>query len=250
MAIPGKGCAKTAVIVAGLLLILAGVGLLLFNAQGAELLRRQVETHLTQSLGVRVTVGAARPHVRETALLLEDVSLMNPPGFGAGPAVEHGRVRIVIDPGTLLSAEPRVSGVTLEDTTVHLRHEIGQGINLRSLIERLRARPAADPPGAEPSSLLPWRRWRVDEVRGDGATVRVSSNILPAANLQLELEPFALTEFDGQSFASTPQLAAALLRTYGTRALAPGTLVAPIADALKAALEGNEPDPGNPAEAE
>lgn len=230
MAVPGKGCAKTLAIVLGLALVLAGVGVVLLNTRGMDALRRTAETRLTEAVGSRVEVGRLAPEIRNGVLVLENVRVMNPAGFAESPALEHGRVRVTVDPRTLLSSEPVIREIVVDDTTVYLQHELAHGLNLRALIDQARARAGAEPGDA------PRQRWRVDTLRSDGARVLASSNILPAASVELNVEPFELTEFDGDPHAGLSELAAALLRDYGRRALAPGTLVAPLADALRAAL--------------
>ena len=130
-----KSCLRVALVIPGLLLIAAGIGVIVLRGPIKNASRSSIEETLTRILQARTTVDAVALSPWKQTLELRGIAIWNPEGYKEGVAVEYERVVSQFDLSSLLSETPTVDRISLEGGQINLRYEAGRGVNLKQLAE-------------------------------------------------------------------------------------------------------------------
>ena len=235
-----RSCLKTLMVSIGIVLILIAVLLLLAATQLKTVARGGIERTLSLAFLTDVTVEDVDIVLQEGHVELHNLVVGNPASFRSGPAMELGTVVADLDLKTLFSATPTIRSIVVRDVHVTLRHELAEGANLAMLARhasRFSKRDEAEggegsEPAASPSDG-PGREFIIQELRCEGATVAMSSNLVPSSGVKVEVAPFTMTEISNSQPISTADLSAVFIRSLIRQTLSTKGLLRPIADLLR-----------------
>lgn len=231
----------------GMVLILAAILLLLAATQLKTVARSGIERSLSFAFLTDVSVDSVDLALWEGHVELHNLTINNPASFRSGPAMELGTIVADLDLKTLFSATPTLRSLVIKDVRVNLRHELAEGANLVMLARH--ASRFSKPDSAEgettdkSSPKRPARAARefiIQELRCEGATVVLSSNLIPISGVQVEVAPFTITEIRNNRPVSAADLSAIFIRSLIRQTLSTKGLLRPIADLLR-----GEEDSGN-----
>lgn len=240
-----KTLIKVVLGVIGLVLIALTVLALVARPRIEEYFRERLVQTLSYIYLTDVTLTEVTIHPFDRSLELEGLRIHNPEGFANEPAMEFGRIRVFMDGSSLLTGTPVINLVELEQSAIHVRHELLSGVNLSVLArraERLKAvAETADesattaetqtppPPGAR-------RKYLIKELSSDIMTIDVSSSVLPVGNHGLDLAPFELHDISPDTPVTIAEMSVIFLRSIVQEKVSLEGLAGPIMDALKNAF--------------
>ncbi|HOF40194.1 MAG TPA: hypothetical protein PLD73_08980 [Candidatus Hydrogenedentes bacterium] len=235
-----RSCLKTLMVSIGIVLILIAILLLLAATQLKTVARSGIERTLSFAFLTDVSVESVDLVLQEGHVELHNLTVNNPASFRSGPAMELGTIVADLDLKTLFSATPTLRSLVIRDVRVNLRHELAEGANLVMLARH--ASRFSKPDGAagetadKSTSKRPARAARefiIQELRCEGATVLMSSNLIPLSRVQVEVAPFTITEFSNNRPVSAADLSAIFIRSLIRQTLSTKGLLRPIADLLR-----------------
>lgn len=219
-----KGCLKTCLIIAGILLILGAVASLLLASQAGAYLKGGVEAALTAAAGAPATIERFEILPLRQCIHIQGLAVNNPPGWKSEPAMTVDSVLVTFDAKSLFSKTPRITCVDVQGATVNLRYDLTRGWNLAQL-----AKTAPDVPGEQTAAIpRPARKaFRVEECRCRDIKVCLVGALLPGKMLNLNVAPFNLTDFKEQP-VTIAQSTGIFLRSVLTETLTLKGLLKPI----------------------
>jgi uncharacterized protein involved in outer membrane biogenesis len=239
-----RSCLKTLMVGTGILLILIAVLLIVAATQLKTVARSGIEHSLSLAFLTDVTVGEVGVVLHEGHIEIHDVIVGNPASFRTGSAMELDTVIADVDVRTLFSRTPTVDRIIVKGARVDLRHELAEGANLVMLARnasRFSKKDDGEPAGAPPApSNGPGREFLIKELCCEGATVAMSTNLIPMSGLKVEVAPFTLTDIGKDRPISTPELSAIFVRSLIKQTMSTKGLLRPIADLLQG--EGDDAD--------
>ena len=162
-------------VVIGLVLIAIGVAAVALSTQLEKYGRAWLEDRLSHLFDTRVELKSLQVAPLQHGLFLEGLTIFNPEGFDARPAMRSERLSLSADPRTLFSDKPALDQLTLERVEVWTD---GLGKNLQALLERAAALFAG------PSPPLPIR---IKKLVCTGGTIH-------AGPAPVTLRPFELSD--------------------------------------------------------
>lgn len=186
----------------GLVLILLGVAALLVFTQAQDFLGSRVGHIVTTALGSDATVGGIGIDPGARAIVLKDVKLKNPAGFKEGDALTCGRVLIVFSIHTVLSKQPAISLIELQDTHIYNRYEVGRGTNLAALAKKYAEAPVDED-----------LQFTVDKLVCEGAKLHLSTNLLPGASVPINMAKIEMVDLEHGKPITTERTTSIFLRT-------------------------------------
>ena len=222
---------RFAVATVGGLLIVVGVAVLLLSSHAARFVKPAVERRLTEVFGTQTTMDSIAFSPIKGAVAIRGLAVINPEPFKGEPALRFGRIEIQCDPQSMLTRNPTVRQVLLEDGQVSLRYELGRGTNLGVL-----AKHAAEFAEAQ-KARKGTRSFIIEKLECKPTKVELSSNILPGAALPLNLVSFTRTDLSKESPVTPPQMAAIVIRSLLTEILTVKGILTPVATRLKEELQ-------------
>ncbi len=216
-------------IVIGLALIAVSIAGLIFSSRVEGFLRPGLESRLGHIMGTDVEIAALRIVPARRGIELRDVTVLNPPSFKLGPALECEK--IVVRPvfQSLLSSAPALEEILLDGMTIHLRYELGEGTNLGHLARQ--AAGHADQPATGWSMIR--RPLRVNTVRCSGADMKIRSNVTPGIPLSLRIEAFELKNVGEGKPVSAARLTSIILKSIMMEAVTLKGLFRPLVDLIR-----------------
>ena len=159
-------------------------------------------------------------------------------GYHARRRAEGGWPVDRLRPAGLLSTPMRSCYARPEHGRLRPMHgfEAGDVLLPRSCRGRRRAQPLEmrylRQRGSGPSDG-PGREFIIQELRCEGATVAMSSNLVPSSGVKVEVAPFTMTEISNSQPISTADLSAVFIRSLIRQTLSTKGLLRPIADLLR-----------------
>jgi len=213
----------------GLVLILLGVAALLVYTQGQDFLGTRVGRIVSTALGSDARIGGIGIDPGKRAVVLKDVALKNPQGFKEGDALTCGRVNVVFSASTLISKEPVISLIELEDTHVYSRYEIGQGTNLNALAKKY-----AEAPANEDLQFI------VRKLVCKDGKLHLSTNLLPGASFPINMDKIELVDLEHGKPITTEQTASLFIRSLLEEVLTLKGLGSSVYDTIGDELKGYE----------
>ncbi|NIA12650.1 MAG: AsmA family protein [Nitrospiraceae bacterium] len=207
-----KGCLKIVVAAVGMVLILAAIATLLLITQTDTYANDALCRLISDAAKTEVTLDRVRLLPQQQAIELHGLTVMNPPPLKPEPAIEIGRLYIQFDLKTLLSKTPRIRRIEVDEAVVHLHYRAAKGTNIGLLATRAQQAANAQPaPGSQAQDEK--RTFTIDEFTCKGASVSLSTNLLPASEVDLNIAPFTLTGDVANRDITPAELTAIFLRT-------------------------------------
>lgn len=219
----------------GLVLIVMAIGAILFSTQAGAVADAAFERMLGYIYQTDVTIDHVTFLPRERAMLVQGLTIQNPPPFKAGPAIEMGELLVTVAPTTLLSSQPVVKEVLMKDAEFYIRYEVGRGSNLGKLDENARRFNTSQPASSKP--VLATREYVIKSFRSEKATLDVSANFVPGTSLQLDVAPFTLDDLSSSNPVSTMDIGTLFIRSVLREAISVRGLLKPVADKLNDELQ-------------
>ncbi|MBM3290307.1 MAG: hypothetical protein FJY92_09165 [Candidatus Hydrogenedentes bacterium] len=214
----------------GLLLIVMAVGAIMLGTQAGGVADAALERLIGYVYQTEVTIDHVVFLPRERAVLVQGLTIHNPPPFKTGPAIAMGELLVRVDPMTLLSSKPVVREAVMRDAEIYVRYEIGRGANLGKLDENAR-RFKTSPPTAQ-GPMLASREYVINSFRSEKAKLDISASFVPGSSLQLDIAPFTLEDLSSQTPVSTTQIGSLFIRSLLREAVTVRGLMKPVADKL------------------
>lgn len=221
-----KGCLKSAVILAGIVLILGAVASLLLMAQADTWLKRGAEAGISVAAGAPVRIERLRIMPLRQCMEIQGLAVENPPGWKAGSALTVESVLVNLDAKTLFSKTPRVKQVDIQGATVNLRYDAAQGWNLSKLVKM----PGIDNAGGVVDKL--GRRFQIESCQCRDVKVCLSGGIVPDKLVALDLQPFTLENIE-QNPVTVAQSTSIFLRSVVAQTLSLNGLLKPVQTELR-----------------
>jgi len=190
------------------------------------LVRSNVPARMSEALGVPVTLNDADAGLGGD-IRLERLAIANPKGYEDAQALRVHSLSADVKATSLLSDVVEVRTLTVERPHLSIEFE-GLQSNVRSLIDNL-----------PPSENEKGKRFRIDRLTIEGATVRLTSDQIPGGTRTLTLPTIALSNVGTSEGAATMgQLASEVLRALLREALKHGAeLPSQLAESLGQAVQ-------------
>ena len=187
------GCLKFVVAAVGMVLILVAIAALLLVTQTDTYANDALCRLIGNAAKTEVTLDRVRLLPQQHAIEFHGLTVMNPPPLKSKPAIEIGRLHIQFDLKTLLSKSPRIRRIEVDEAVVHLHYRAAKGTNIAMLAERAQQAANAQPAPGSQQAADRARTFTIDEFTCKGAAVSLSTNLLPASEVDLNIAPFTLT---------------------------------------------------------
>lgn len=193
----------------GLLLIGIAVAVLLLSTQLEALATGQVEARLGNILGTEVTVEKIRWAPFETGIILDQVTVRNPPEFKPEPAIYCESILIQFRPETIFSETPTIRRVSAKGTDLTLRYGT-EGANLLKIAGN--ARTFAE---TEAQRTDQRRQPVIETLACDESKLRIA----PGPPIPLSIAPFEIDGRDGLTGIPAAKGANVMLRSLLAEAM-------------------------------
>jgi uncharacterized protein involved in outer membrane biogenesis len=218
---------KFSFIALGLVLIALGLSAILFVSR-AQVARHGLEETLTYCFGAETSVESLAIAPSLDAVELKGLTVANPPNFPEGTAITAEKIRISFDLASLLQETPTLSLIRVEGAHFHLRHSLGQGVNLGQL-----AKHAVDLAGSTDGPRGAQRKVIINRLEVEDAKLSLDNALLPEDALALEVPSIAIDDVGGDAPISTGQAGAEILQRVLSESLSLQGVMKPLADALQ-----------------
>ena len=119
----------------GLVLIAVAVGGILLVTQLEDPIREFLETQASDVFGAEVEIGTLSWTLSQPGILLEDLRILNPPGFSEKPAFNCESVHFQLRPETMFAEHPAIARMEVTGSQANLDYVLGQGTNLGKLAQ-------------------------------------------------------------------------------------------------------------------
>ena len=230
-----KSCLKVALAAVGLILIALGVAAIVAGLRVEKSAKTGIERTLSYVYGTRVTVDDVSVSFGDQMLELKGLTVYNPSEFPAGPAMQFGSIVVKPELRSLLGDTPTINEVVVRDGKVNLRYELRKGTNLGQLAA------TASRFAETENQDAPWgarRTFVIKELRTEAAVIDLSANVLPLANVELDVSPFTLKELSSDRPVQAAELSAVFIRSLLTEGVTLKGVLEPVGDRLQTELAG------------
>lgn len=237
--------------------ILIGAGILVTLIVGAAvfllssldtIVKKVIEDVGTQVTGVKVSVGAVKISLSEGKGSISGLSIANPPGFSADPAIRLGEIALALDTGSLNKNPIVVKDVTVVSPFVAYEMASG-GSNIDAIQKNVKAFSAKQGAGgkaepAKPAGKDEEKKLVIERLAITGGQVKLAAGGIPGAEGTAKLADIVLTNIgkDGGG-ASSAQVAQKVMDALVNGALKSatsfGNLLGGVGDKAKALVPGD-----------
>jgi hypothetical protein len=219
---------KTVGIVAGALIVVAGVAAAVVLGQLGRLIENGVEKHGPGLTGTDVDLGSARVSIFSGEGELKSLSIDNPEGFSDDKAFDLGRIRIAVDPKSLASDVVHIRQIVVDGPKLLAEFDASGRSNLNAILDHVRAA-AGGGKGSGGSGDGAGKKMIIDEFRFENAEARAFA---PAFNLDktVKVPPVVLKELGKRQGGA----AAADIANQVMRPIVDGTVKAASREYLRA----------------
>lgn len=217
-----KAALKFGLTALGLFLIIVGIGGLVVYTQAERYASRTMAEMLATSFGSTASIDSISVSPGKKAVILHGVTLNNPAKFKEGEALTSERVIVQMDLMSLLSDSPVIEQLTFLGTNIHYRHELLDGTNIGVLAKQFEKASSVDP-----------SKFVVKKIRCKDARATFSTNLLPKANMDVELVTVELNDLDNGQPVSGSEMASFFLRSLIKETMTINGLLSPLLQQLK-----------------
>jgi uncharacterized protein involved in outer membrane biogenesis len=219
-----KNVLKFGMTALGLLLILIGVAAIVAYTQIDRFGYPLMADALSEAFGQKVSIGAVRFAPMRQSLIIEDMSVANPPAFKDGDAIHCDKVEIVLDPKTVFAQTPVIRKLEIEGADIYYRHEVKDGVNIAQMMR--------DADAAREQK----RRFYVRELAAENAEVHFSTNLIPIGQVGLNVVNVRLKDLAEGEAIGTGKIVSVFLRSVIVETLTLKGLLTPLIAPLRGAL--------------
>jgi hypothetical protein len=237
--------------------LLIGAGVLVTLIVGAAvfllssldtIVKKVIEDVGSQVTGVKVSVGAVKISLSEGKGSISGLTIANPPGFSADPAIKLGEIGLALDTGSLNKNPIVVKEITVATPFVGYEMAAG-GSNIDAIQKNVKAFTAkqgaggkADP--AKPASKDEEKKLIIERLAITGGQVKLAAGGIPGAQGTSKLPDIILTNIGKDSGgASSAQVAQKVMDALVNGALKAatsfGNLLGGVGDKAKALVPGD-----------
>ncbi len=217
-----KAALKLGFTALGLILIVIGIGGMVVYTQVERYASRSIGEMLGTSFDSTAHVESISVAPGKKAIILNDVTLYNPEKFKEGEALTCKRVVVQLDLMSLLGESPTIDQLSFIGTDVFYRHEILDGTNIGALAKKFERAASIDP-----------SKFVVKKVLCKDARVSFSSNLIPKADMDLNLVTVELDSLDNGKPVSGAEVTSIFLRSIVRETLTINGLLNPIVKQLR-----------------
>lgn len=121
-----------------LLVILLCAGIWWLSNNANDTIKEQIELQGSRALGTNVIVGSVNLNLRGAGLKINDLKVVNLPGYTKENLLEADRITILVSPKSLFNKLVNVKNVTIEGAEIYAELK-GEKINFQELADRLNA---------------------------------------------------------------------------------------------------------------
>lgn len=222
-----KAMLKGVTILTGLILIIVGVAALAVGLQANRVARAGTERLLEFVLLTDVEIDEASVWIPAQTLILSNVRIMNPEDFPSEVALRVGTLTVELDPRTVLSDAPHVKTLVMDDVALYLRHELLRGTNMKQLMTNAE-RFDRNLPGVDAAL----RHFVVDRLECTGGRLHITSDILSASGLEMNISPFHIEDFGGDKPVDAAGASALVLKNLVANAFNSKTITNAVSEQL------------------
>ncbi len=212
-----KSFIKFALTSVGLVLILIGVIGIFVLTQAQQLLTNAMDEVLTDAFGSSASVKSVSLSPGNRALVLHEFALANPEGFAPGDALKCARIELRVKPGTFLTGAPSIETMDIKGADIDFRYELGRGTNIAAIARALSQEPVEDAPA-----------FKVEKLRCRDAKIHFSANVIPGANLPLNVVTIRLDNLENGAPITAAQTTSIFLRSVLMETLSIKGLLSPV----------------------
>ena len=183
---------------------------------------RSLEEMLGSSFDSTASIDSITVSPGKKAVILNGVTLNNPAKFKEGEALTSDRVIVQLDLMSLMTESPVIEQLTFVGTDVNYRYELLDGTNIGALAKRFDKASTVDP-----------SKFIVKKVVCKDARVSFSSNLLPKANMDMNLVTVRLNDLDNGQPVSGTEIASIFLSSLVRETLTINGLLNPLLKQLR-----------------
>lgn len=225
-----KNVLKFGMTAVGLLLILIGVAAIVAYTQVDRFGYPLMADVLSEAFGQDVSIGAIRLAPMRQSLIIEDMSVSNPPAFKDGDAIQCDKVEVFLDPKTMFAQTPVLRKLQIEGADFYYRHELNDGINITQIMQNAEA--------ARENK----RRFYVKELVAENAEVHFSTNLVPIGQVGLNVVNVRLKDLADGDAIGAGKIVSVFLRSVIVETLTLKGLLNPLIAPLRRALNPDAED--------
>ncbi len=131
--------------VVALVLVIAIVGAVFYFTSNVDaIVENLIEEQGSAATGTAVRVAGVSIDLREATGSVTGLTVANPEGFGADPAIEFGALQLRLDAGSLFEMPIVVENIDVGEAVLRMEQSGGRN-NLQVLLDNLRGEPPAEP---------------------------------------------------------------------------------------------------------
>jgi hypothetical protein len=183
---------KTVAIVAGSLVVVAGIAAAVVLGQLGRLIEDGVEEHGPGLTGTDVALGSARVSIFSGEGELKSLSIDNPEGFSDDKAFDLGRIKIAVDPKSLASDVVHIRTIVVDGPKLLAEFDASGRNNLNAILNHVKAAAGGNSSGGS-SGEGGGKKMIIDEFRFENAEARA---LAPAFKLDktVKIPPVVLKD--------------------------------------------------------
>ncbi|PWB70057.1 hypothetical protein C3F09_09760 [candidate division GN15 bacterium] len=183
------------------------------------LVKKAVEGGSEYALGVKTDLGSASLEIGGGSLELDNLAVHNPEGFAAGDFLTLKRGMIAVQTGSMLDKEVKVDSFIIDGVNLNLE-QIDRKGNYQYLLDHIKR--------IDMSSSKESQKFRIGLIALRDINVSGSLNLL-GKNVQksFKLDDFAIRDVGSDNGARVSEIAATVVKTLISKALAAGSGVLP-----------------------
>ncbi|MEK7794622.1 MAG: hypothetical protein AAB353_08835 [Candidatus Hydrogenedentota bacterium] len=225
-----KNVLKFGMTAVGLLLILIGVAAIVAYTQVDRFGYPLMADALSEAFGQDVSIVAIRFAPMRQSLIIEGMSVANPPAFKDGDAIQCDNVEVFLDPKTMFAQTPVIRKLQIEGADFYYRHELNDGINITQIMRNAEA--------ARENKRL----FYVKELVAENAEVHFSTNLVPIGQVGLNVVNVHLKDLAEGNAIGAGKVVSVFLRSVIVETLTLKGLLNPLIAPLRRALNPDAED--------
>ena len=200
--------------IAGVVLVAIGIAATVVLGRLGRLIEGAVESHGPRMTGTEVALGGARVSIFSGEGELSDLRIGNPKGYSDDKAFDLGRIKIAVDPKSLVSDVVRIKSLVVDGPKLLAEFDPQGRNNLKAIMDHVKAaaRSAGGGTTAAGGDAGGGKKLIIEEFRFENAEARA---LAPAFDLDktLKIPPVVLKNLGAkQGGAAAEDIANQILR--------------------------------------
>jgi hypothetical protein len=206
-------------LLAGVLVILLGIGLFALFSNLNSLVAKTIEKHGSRATGTRVAVSGVDISLKEGRGAIEGLEIDNPPEYSSAKAFQLDQIEIDIDLESVRKDPIVIESVLIRAPSVHAEFREDGSSNLDAIRKHLESLAGSSEPGkGGAGDSKEQKRIRIRSFVFEKGSIRVDASALGIEARTLELPAIRLSDVGGSGGGTPDELAKEILGTVVTRA--------------------------------